>query len=246
MNPAQVMNLGELLAQTARRFPTRAGLIQNGQSVNWQTLNQRVNAAVLGLRERGLKKGDKLLVLSRNNQALFESAWVAFRMGLVWVPCNFRLTPPEVSYLAQSSHARALLIESVFEEHLQSIRAAAPDLQQVLSVEEGWPALIGQALAMTGQSDPSKREGLSVEPATVSADDPLWFFYTSGTTGHPKAGMLTHGQMAFVVTNHLADLIPGTTEDDVSIAVAPLSHGAGIHMLLNVARGAATVLLPNE
>ncbi|HEX7638192.1 MAG TPA: AMP-binding protein, partial [Burkholderiaceae bacterium] len=78
--------------------------------------------------------------------------------------------------------------------------------------------------------------------AAVAADDPLWFFYTSGTTGRPKAGMLTHGQMAFVVTNHLADLIPGTTERDVSIAVAPLSHGAGIHALLNVARGAATVL----
>jgi acyl-CoA synthetase (AMP-forming)/AMP-acid ligase II len=52
--------------------------------------------------------------------------------------------------------------------------------------------------------------------------------------------------MAFVVTNHLADLIPGTTEKDCSIAVAPLSHGAGIHALLNVARGAATVLLPGE
>jgi fatty-acyl-CoA synthase len=58
--------------------------------------------------------------------------------------------------------------------------------------------------------------------------------------------MLTHGQLAFVVTNHLADLIPGTCETDCSIAVAPLSHGAGIHALLNVARGAATVLLPSE
>ena len=58
--------------------------------------------------------------------------------------------------------------------------------------------------------------------------------------------MLTHGQMAFVVTNHLADLIPGTTERDCSIAVAPLSHGAGIHALLNVARGAATVLPPDD
>ena len=51
---------------------------------------------------------------------------------------------------------------------------------------------------------------------TVAYDDPLWFFYTSGTTGRPKAGVLTHGQMAFVVTNHLADLIPGTTEHDCS------------------------------
>src|SRR5436190_1472645 len=66
------------------------------------------------------------------------------------------------------------------------------------------------------------------------------------TSGCRKAGVLTHGQMAFVVTNHLADLIPGTTERDCSIAVAPLSHGAGIHALLNVARGAATVLMPGE
>ena len=58
--------------------------------------------------------------------------------------------------------------------------------------------------------------------------------------------MLTHGQMAFIVTNHLADLIPGTDENDCSIAVAPLSHGAGIHALLNVARGAPTVLLPSD
>ena len=61
-----------------------------------------------------------------------------------------------------------------------------------------------------------------------------------------KAAVLTHGQMGFVVTNHLVDLIPGTDERDCSIAVAPLSHGAGIHALLNVARGAATVLLPSE
>ena len=58
--------------------------------------------------------------------------------------------------------------------------------------------------------------------------------------------MLTHGQMNFVVNNHLADLIPGTTEQDVSIAVAPLSHGAGVHMLLNVARGASLVVMPGN
>ena len=240
MNPAQVMNLGELLAQTARRFPHRTGLIHQDRQVDWQTLNSRVDAAVYSLRKMGLSKGDKLLVMSRNNQALFESAWVAFRMGMVWVPCNFRLTPPEVAYLAQSSHAKAVLIESHYSDHLNVIQAQAPGLNHVISVEKDWPSLIATGLTkIQAMTDPTVAE-------TVSADDPLWFFYTSGTTGHPKAGMLTHGQMAFVVTNHLADLIPGTTEKDVSIAVAPLSHGAGIHMLLNVARGAATVLLPNE
>ena len=58
--------------------------------------------------------------------------------------------------------------------------------------------------------------------------------------------MLTHGQMAFVVTNHLADLMPGTTEVDASLVVAPLSHGAGVHQLVQAARGVPTVLLPSE
>jgi fatty-acyl-CoA synthase len=57
---------------------------------------------------------------------------------------------------------------------------------------------------------------------------------------------LTHGQMAFVVTNHLADLTPGTTERDASLVVAPLSHGAGVHQLMQTARGVPTILLPSE
>jgi fatty-acyl-CoA synthase len=52
--------------------------------------------------------------------------------------------------------------------------------------------------------------------------------------------------MGFVVTNHLADLTPGTTEQDASLVVAPLSHGAGVHQLMQTARGAATILLPTE
>ncbi|MGH6861346.1 MAG: AMP-binding protein, partial [Phyllobacterium sp.] len=64
--------------------------------------------------------------------------------------------------------------------------------------------------------------------------------------GKPKAAVLTHGQMAFVITNHLCDLMPGTTHEDASLVVAPLSHGAGIHQLTQVARGAKTILLPTE
>src|SRR5690606_1158218 len=54
------------------------------------------------------------------------------------------------------------------------------------------------------------------------------------------------GQMAFVVTNHLCDLMPGTTRADASLVVAPLSHGAGIHQLAQVAHGAKTILMPTE
>jgi acyl-CoA synthetase (AMP-forming)/AMP-acid ligase II len=79
----------------------------------------------------------------------------------------------------------------------------------------------------------------------VDRDDPCWLFFTSGSTGRPKAVVLTHGQLGFTTVNHLNDLMPGTTEADVSLVVAPLSHGAGMHQLTQIAAGAVSVLLPS-
>ena len=240
MNAAQVMNLGRLLTHTARLFADRPGLIQGAQRWTWGELEERVAAMTAALRALGLRKGDRILVQSRNSVQMFESCWVAFRMGCVWVPTNFRLTPPEVAYLGASSGACAMLVEQVFQGHTDAVREASPALRHVIAI--GTPRL-----GELGYEDLVQRyRGQPAEHENVTYDDPLWFFYTSGTTGRPKAGVLTHGQMSFVVTNHLAELIPGTTERDCSIAVAPLSHGAGIHALLNVARGAPTVLMPGE
>jgi fatty-acyl-CoA synthase len=240
LNPAQAANLSVLLAQTAALFPDRPGLIQGERVWTWREIDSHVNALVSGLRALGLCAGDKLLVQSRNNLAMFVSAWAAFRMGAVWVPTNFRLTPPEIAYLGTSSKATVMLAEDCFAAHVDAVRAESPHLRQVVTFGQPRSGELGfDDLIATHAS-------AACEMADVDADTPLWYFYTSGTTGRPKAATLTHGQLAFVVTNHLADLIPGTDENDCSIAVAPLSHGAGIHALLNVARGAPTVLMPSD
>jgi len=244
MHAAQTTNLAQLLAQTARRHPDRVALIHGERRWTWREIDRRVDAMVVALRDLGLEKGDRILVHSRNCLQMFESCWVAFRMGCVWVPTNFRLTPPEVAYLGTSSGAVAMVYEQGFEAHADAVCQAAEGIRHRVCIgspregELAYDALVGSRLGEVDRQRP--------EQAEVGYDDPLWFFYTSGTTGKPKAGVLTHGQMAFVVTNHLADLIPGTTQDDCSIVVAPLSHGAGIHALLNVARGAASVLMPGE
>ena len=251
-NRARVMNLGRLLTHTARLYPQQPGLILGDRQWTWQEIDRRVDAMVSALRASGVREGDRILLQSRNNLQMFESCWVAFRLGCVWVPVNFRLTPPEVAHLGAASAASVMIAETVFAEHVAAVQAAAPALSQVVWIGDTVEGENAGEYAGRNPGAASYEElvqqhlGDSPQAAVVAPADPLWFFYTSGTTGRPKAGVLTHGQMAFVVTNHLADLIPGTTAQDRSIAVAPLSHGAGIHALLNVARGAATVLLPGE
>jgi fatty-acyl-CoA synthase len=162
--------------------------------------------------------------------------FASWMLGATWVPTNFRLTPPEVAYLASSSGAAVHIFDRAYPEHAIAARTENSRCRLEISIGGGeldWEELTACATPMTRAAD-------------VDRDHPAWFFYTSGTTGRPKAGVLTHGQMGYVVCNHLCDLMPHTTETDVSLVVAPLSHGAGIHALPQVARGAATVLLAGE
>jgi acyl-CoA synthetase (AMP-forming)/AMP-acid ligase II len=234
-----VMNLGRLLSDTARRLPERTALVWRDASWTWAELDGRVNALVAALKVAGIAKGDRILVQSRNSNQLFESLWAAWKLGAVWVPTNFRLTPPEVAYMARQCGARVVIYEDAFPDHADAARAAA-DVDLVVA--------IGRPRPGERSYEDLVEEGAGAGPfdAEVGYDDPCWFFYTSGTTGRPKGAVLTHGQMAFVINNHLADLMPGTGPDDASLVVAPLSHGAGAHALPQVARGAKSVLMPSE
>jgi fatty-acyl-CoA synthase len=234
-----VMNLGDLLTQVARRHPDEPGFIAAGRTWQWAAINRRVDAVCAALRAQGVRKGDRILVHSRNNLPLFESAWVAFKLGAVWVPTNYRIAPPEAAYLGAASGARVMLYDSGFDAHVEAVRDASPALEYVVALGEPRAGELAYDALAAGEAQ-------TFDAETVDRDDPLWFFYTSGTTGYPKAGTLTHGQMAFVVTNHLADLMPGLTHRSRSLVVAPLSHGAGIHAIVNTARGAASVLPDSE
>ena len=235
-----VMNLGDLLTQVARRHADEPGFITSTKTHTWGEINKRVDAVCAALRAQGVKKGDRIMIHSRNNLPLFESAYIAFKLGAVWVPTNYRVAPPEAAYLAKSSHARVMIYDDGFQHYVDAVREASPALEIVVAL--GQPRdgeLSYDALIEAGAQAVGARGFHSEE---VERDDPLWFFYTSGTTGYPKAGTLTHGQMAFVVNNHIADLMPGITYRSRSLVVAPLSHGAGIHAIVNTARGAASVL----
>src|SRR5665647_2975068 len=232
----RVMNLAHLLTQNARRHGDRIGFIWGDKSWTWR----EIDACVSAMPRAASARGDRILVHARNCDEMFWSMFAAFRLGAVWVPTNFRLMPDEVAYLATASGAKGFLCHGDFPDHAATVAAASPALAFTWRIGEGGfgETSVGEAIAA--------HAGARVDNAAVEYDDPCWFFFTSGTTGRSKAAVLTHGQMAFVVTNHLAALMPGTTENDASLVVAPLSHGAGVHQLVQTARGVPTILLSSE
>lgn len=238
----RVMNLAHFVTQSARRFSDRPGLIWGERVWSWGEIERQVNAFAAVLADLGVCKGDRILVHSKNCDEMFFAMFATFRLGAIWVPTNFRLMPAEIADLADAAHIKGFLCHGDFPDHAAAVEAemAVKGLSFTLSFGE---IALGQGRIADYVA---QKTGGRVVEAAVEYNDPCWYFFTSGTTGRSKASVLTHGQMAFVVTNHLCDLMPGTTERDASLVVAPLSHGAGVHQLTQVARGAATILLPSE
>lgn len=230
----RVMNLAHFVTQARVRDPDGIAFVWGERTWTWTEFEARIDAMAVALQSFGIAKGDRVLVQSQNCNQMFETMFACFRIGAVYVPTNFRQTADEVAYLAEASGAVAMICNASFPDH-----AAACALPLTLAIGE----------APFGRSyDAIVDEFIGQRPVEVPVDrdDPCWFFFTSGTTGRPKASVLTHGHMAFVVTNHLCDLMPGLTPADASLVVAPLSHGAGVHQLTQVARGVKTVLMPSE
>ena len=144
----RVMNLAHIVTQNARRHGGRPGFIWNGRAWTWREIDGFVSSLAAALAGRGVVKGDRILVHSKNCDEMFWSMFAAFRLGAVWVPTNFRLMPDEVAYLAAASGAKAFLCHVDFPDHAAA--AVNPALEFIWRiggegrVHEAGTALFGQ------------------------------------------------------------------------------------------------------
>ena len=229
------MNLGHFLTQTAARLPDHPALTRGDQSLTYGAFNGRVDAFAHALAEAGVGHKDRVLIHSNNGFEMVVAVYAIWKVGAVIVPTNFRVTPADIVKMGHASGATAFVGNAQFPDHVDAVRADGFAGARFWVIGDGFD----EALAAHASA------GVFSEHA-VSRDDPAWFFFTSGTTGFPKCAVLTHGQMGFVLTNHVADLMPGLSHRDASLVIAPLSHGAGLHLFVNVTKGAHNVLMSGD
>lgn len=229
-------NLARLLDHVAERQPDAPAIIMPDKAVQtWSQLQNTAAAIQQQIQKMDIGPSSAVMIMCANSPKMVASMWGILRAGCVLTPVNVKATVPELSYMIKTVSARAIIVDA---DKVAAVKAACEEL--------GSPPVI-----LCTSAHPDARPLTDVELsrpdqpdcAEVQAEDHAWYFFTSGTTGRPKAAILTHGQMSFVVNNHIGDLMPGLSCSDVSIAIAPLSHGAGVHMLANTAKGSPTVLL---
>jgi fatty-acyl-CoA synthase len=230
--PGRAVNLANLLTQAARRCPDAVAVVHGDRRWTWRELDDRVSALAERLRDLGIGRGTCVLLDGPNSSEFIQSMFAVWRAGAALAPVNSRLHDNDLRQIASVCRPRAMIVHPSSGSHVPAVASAVGTDLPVLWLEEpggGPDELVGHFESSSGALlDVGTWEG-----------DAAWHFCTSSA---PKAAVLTHDQLGYVVTNQLADLMPATTEQDRSLVVAPLSHGAGVHLLPQVARGAATVI----
>lgn len=222
-NAPQANTIGAALSRSARKNASSIALKFEDRQWTYTELELAVNKVAHRLLQRGLRQGDRVVAYGKNSDA-YVLTWLAtVRAGLVHVPANFSLNEDELRYIIGQSGARGLISDV-------SLTATAESATQGidLQVQGYFHSSSGAALDIlqVAQSD-----ALSTEPqVVVNADDLAQFLYTSGTTGAPKAAMMTH--QAFLAEYFACIVELDIQSDEPMLAALPLYHSAQMHVFL--------------
>jgi acyl-CoA synthetase (AMP-forming)/AMP-acid ligase II len=225
------------VARHADVRPGRVALSFRDRRVTYAELDARVDAVAAGLRERGVRKGDRVAAMLLNCPEFLELLMACNRLGAIFVPFNFRLAAAEVAYLLDDAAPEAFVYQAPF--HAIAEAYAARGGRQPWRVELGGEAAAPgaepyEALGRGGAAGFARYDGAEGEPALM--------MYTSGTTGRPKGAVLSHGNLFWNNVQVLHFIAAG--DDDVNYTVAPLFHIGGLNVLTGplIYKGATTII----
>lgn len=235
------INIGQALTNRAFLNPDREAVvdIDTQKRISFSALNAGANKCSNAVTGLGLGKGDRLAILSQNRPEFYECFFGPAKAGIVLMPLNWRLTPAELSFILKDGGATAIIFDAEFApivEELKSLGSEGSDLQHFICIGENCPDFADSYTAVCESASDAEPVG------NAGAQDNLFIMYTSGTTGHPKGVVHTHGTVfwALLTLNNSGD----TRAGDSYLVLLPLFHvGALTPMISGVYRGNTEVIM---
>ncbi|MBE6382017.1 MAG: acyl--CoA ligase [Lentisphaerae bacterium] len=204
--------------------------------ITWREFDERANRFANFLLSRGFKKGDKVAILLMNCLEWLPIYFGALKAGCLAVPLNFRYTADEIRYCLNLADADALVFGPEFTGRIEQIADRLPRVKMTLYVGDDCPTFAESYQRLVKYAS-SEAPGFSHRP-----EDEAAIYFSSGTTGFPKAIVLLHRCLMHacrVEQNH-----HGQTKDDTFLCIPPLYHtGAKMHWFGSFLVGGKAVLL---
>ena len=206
------------------------------RELSWKDFDRRANRFANLLLSRGLKKGTKVALLLMNCLEWLPLYFGILKAGCVAVPMNFRYSSDEIKYCLELADVEVLVFGPEFISRMDAIQNELPTVKMMFFVGKEGPAYTEECLRLMSFCSSS------VPPVALEEDDDAAIYFSSGTTGFPKAILHNHRALVHACLteqNHHAQ-----TREDVFLCIPPLYHtGAKMHWFGSLLSGSKAVLL---
>jgi len=235
------MTLVDMIVRNARMYPSDIALIELRPSqklrnqITWKDFDERVNRVANALIERGVRKGDRVLDWMMNSINWLEGYFGIMRTGAWPVPLNFRFGVRDLKYCADIVEAKVMVSSQEFTEKVEAARSQLPTIEHYIFVGQNVPPDMEGFEHILSKASPKPPE------VGISGENEAVLFFTAGTTGPPKAILLTHKNLEWAAVGQVFE--HQTNHSDNFLVCAPLYHLAQVHWLGNLVVGARGTLL---
>lgn len=240
------MLITQILARNARRYDNKTALVERLPSENarrtlsWKQFYEASNRLACALEKKGIQKGDKVTQLMTNSLEWLPIYFGILSCGAWAVPLNFRFESDKILLCSGIAESKVFIFGEEFIDRLIPIRSEL-EKNVCLWIFTG-PKHRCPAWAVQYESFIRSESGAAPPRTQPSPDDDAALYFTSGTTGTPKAVLLTHKNLEHACLVEQAH--HGQTREDVFLCIPPLYHtGAKMHWLGSFLVGGKCILL---
>ena len=212
------------------------GDLQYRREITWRVFDEKANRFAQFLQSRGVRKGHKVAILLMNCLEWLPIYFGILKTGAIVVPMNYRYSSEEIKYCLDLADVDILVFGPEFIGRIENIAEEISKKRILLYVGGDCPSFAEDYDKLTSNC-------ASVAPGVpLTDDDDAAIYFSSGTTGFPKAILHTHRSLMHsckVEQNHHK-----TTKDDVFLCIPPLYHtGAKMHWFGSLLTGSKAILL---
>ncbi len=206
------------------------------REITWREFDIKANRFANLLLTRGVKKGDKVAILLMNCLEWLPIYFGILKTGALAVPMNYRYTTDEIEYCLDLSDSSYLVFGPEFTGRIEQLPNKETTLRSLFFVGNDVPSFADSYDKLVGYCS-------SIAPAVeLTDDDDAAIYFSSGTTGFPKA--ILHSHRALVSSCLTEQKHHSQTKDDVFLCIPPLYHtGAKMHWFGSLLSGSGAVLL---
>lgn len=212
--------LTQFLDRAVSLYGTKKAIIADERVFTYEELNERVNRLSHGLRNLGVKKGDRVAYLAPNSVEMLEGFYGVFQLGAIMVPLNIRLKPDDYVFILNHSESKILFVDQDLYSLIAPVKDQLKTVEEIIVQYKGRDVdEVDYDLWLSEQtSDKFNRE-------ILDENDVCSLLYTSGTTGNPKGVMLTHRNNYLHAMSSMHHL--RVCDEDVLLHVLPMFHVNG-------------------